>query len=77
MSEFSDLLGNVHRYLVRYTAFAGKHNELEIQGEDCRVVSDRALNGMEIAEEIASYIQQQDGVPVSQVILHQVGMLAS
>lgn len=75
MSELRDLFGSHHRYLVSYTAYAGHHNEFEIQGKDCRIVSDRELTGSEIAEEIAHHIREQDEIPVTQVVLHQVGQL--
>jgi len=77
MSELSPLFRSTHRYLVSYIAYAGEHDELEIHGDDCRIVSDRELTGQEIAEEVAHHIQEQDGVPVSQVVVRKVGQLAS
>jgi hypothetical protein len=75
MSEFSSLFRSAHRYLVSYTAYAGKHNEFEIQGKNCWIVSDRELTGRQIADEIAYHIQEQDDVPVDQVVLHQIGQV--
>ncbi len=75
MSEFSNFFSNSHRYLVSYTAYAGKYNEFEIQGKNCRIISDHQLTGREIVEEIAHHIQEQDEIPVSQVVLHQVEQL--
>lgn len=77
MSELSNLFKNTHRYLVSYVAYAGEHNEFEIHGDDCRIVSDRELTGQEIAEEVAHYIREQDGVPVSQVVVRKVGQLTN
>lgn len=77
MSELSNLFSGSHRYLVSYTAYAGNHNEFEIQGKDCRIISDHQLTGREIVEEIAHHIQEQDEIPVSQVILHHVGQLTN
>lgn len=77
MSEFSRWIGNVYRYLVCYTAYGGVHDEFEIRGEQCRVVSDRELTGVELAEEVALHIEEQDGIPVSQVVIHRIGRLAS
>jgi orotate phosphoribosyltransferase-like protein len=76
MSELNHLFKSTHRYLVSYTAYAGKHNEFAIQGEHCRIVSDAELTGTEIAEQIAHHIQEQDEIPVSQVVLHHIGQLA-
>lgn len=69
------MFGNSHRYLVNYTAYGGHYDEFEIQGKNCRLISDRELTGPEIAAEVAYYIQEQDGIPISQVILHQIGQL--
>lgn len=75
MSEYHQLFGTAYRYLVSYTAHAGRHNELEIQGHNCRIISDRELAGHEIVEHIAQHIQEQDGIPVSQVVIDQIGCL--
>lgn len=75
MGELSRLF-NHHRYLVSYTAYAGSDSEIEIQGKGCCIVSDRELNGGEIASELALHIQEQDGLPVRQVILHSIGQAA-
>jgi 5S rRNA maturation endonuclease (ribonuclease M5) len=64
------------RYIVDYTAIAGESNELEVQGENCWLVSDRDLSGNEIAEELAFHLEEQEGVPVRRVILHRVGKVA-
>lgn len=77
MSELSSLFENIYRYIVNYTAYAGQYSEFEYQGEKCRLVSERELAGREIAEEVAYYIQEQDGVPVRRVVIHQVGLLGS
>lgn len=77
MNGLSGLFRNHHRYLVSYTAYAGRHSEFEIQGENCRIVSDRELTGGEIAAEVVQHIQEQDDIPVHQVVLRKVGMLAS
>jgi orotate phosphoribosyltransferase-like protein len=71
------MFGNSHRYLISYTAYGGHSNEFEIQGKDCRVISDRELTGPEIAAEVAYHIQEQDGIPVSQVVLHKIGQLVN
>lgn len=76
MFEFSNLFENLYRYVVTYTAYAGQSNEFEYQGEKCRLLSERELAGSEIAEEVAYYIQEQEGIPVGQVVIHQVGQLA-
>ncbi|MBD2093496.1 hypothetical protein H6F67_27035 [Microcoleus sp. FACHB-1515] len=77
MSELSRWFNHTHRYLISYTAYAGYSNEYEIQGENCRIVSDRLLTDREIAEEVAHHIQEQDRIPVSQVVLRQIGPLAA
>jgi hypothetical protein len=77
MFEPSSLFGNIYRYVITYTAYAGQFSEFEYQGEKCRLVSERELAGREIAEEVAHHIQEQDGIAVCQVIIHQVGLLAS
>lgn len=76
MSELSSLFRSTHRYFVDYTAYAGRHEEFEIQGENCRVVSDCQLTNQEIAEELAQHIREQDDIPVSRVILHRVAQSA-
>jgi hypothetical protein len=75
MSEPNYLFRNAYRYLVNYTAYAGNHNELEIKGHNCRLVSDRGLNGSEIALELALYIEEQDHLKVNQVVIHRVGLV--
>lgn len=77
MSEISSLFRSTHRYVVNYTAYAGRYDEFEIQGEDCRMVSDHNLNGREIAEEVACHIREQDNIPVSRVVIHRVEQLVS
>lgn len=75
MSELSTLFKGTHRYIVNYTAYAGKHDEFEIQGENCRIVSDRQLTGREVAEELAHHIQEQDEMPVQRVVIHSMDAL--
>lgn len=72
MKDSNFLFGSPRRYLVNYTAYAGKQSEYEIQGQNCRVFSDRDLAGSEIADEISYHIQEKDGIPVKQVVLHRV-----
>lgn len=77
MSELSSLFRSTHRYFVDYTAYAGQYDEFEIQGENCRVVSDSKLTNQEIAEQLAYHIREQDNIPVSRVVLHRVNQIAS
>lgn len=70
MSEFK--LSSTRSYRVSYTAYAGRHSEFEIQGKNCRILSEYDLDGIEIAEEIAEYIRQSDGLPVAYVVIHHV-----
>lgn len=77
MSELNNLFTSTHRYLISYTAYAGRQDEFEIQGENCWVVSDHELTGGEIAAEVMQHIQEQDDIPVGQVILHKIGALTA
>ncbi|WAL61133.1 hypothetical protein [Thermocoleostomius sinensis] len=77
MFEFKPLFQSRHRYLVNYTAYAGHKNEIEIQGTRCRVISDRALTGQEIAEEVAYHIREQDSLPVSHIVIHSLAQLGA
>lgn len=72
MGEFREL-SNARSYRVSYTAYAGQHGELEIQGKNCRILSPYDLAGAEIAEEIADYIQQTDSLPVNYIVIHRIG----
>lgn len=71
MAEFKDL-SDTRSYRVSYTAYAGRYDELEIQGKNCRILSPYDLAGAEIAEEIAGYIQQTDGLPVNRIVIHRI-----
>lgn len=71
MSEFKNL-SNTRSYRVSYTAYAGRYGEFEIQGKNCRILSPYDLAGAEIAEEIADYIRQKDGLRVSHIVIHRI-----
>jgi hypothetical protein len=77
MFELNRLFQSSHRYLVNYTAYAGTEEQIEIQGTRCRVVSDRALTGQEIAEEVAYHIREQDSLPVSRIVIHSLAQLGT